>query len=95
MYTKISSPLANNVPFMINPHMLQLLSTFYKKSNEEPHEFLDEFIYVCMTSNIPRVPKEYLKMRIFHLALKDKAKEWLNPVGQEFTSLSETKKNTI
>ena len=77
---------------MIDPHILQLLSTFYERSNEEPYEFLDEFIDICMTNNIPRVPKEYLKRRIFHLGLKDKAKEWLKPAGQEFTSLSELKK---
>ena len=58
--------------------MLQLLPTFYESFNEEPYEFLDEFTDICMTYNYPGVPQEHLWMRIFLLALKDKAKDGLS-----------------
>ena len=91
-YTRISAPLADNMSFRIDRHMLQLLLTFYGRFNEEPYEFLEEFTDICMIYNYPGVSKEHLKMRIFPLALKDKAKEWFNLVGQEFTSWSEIEK---
>ena len=48
-YTRISAPLADNVSFRIDPHMLQLLLNFHGKFNEEPYEFLEEFTDICMT----------------------------------------------
>ena len=45
-----------------------------------------------MTYNYPRVSQEHLKMRIFPLELKDKAKEWFKSIEQEFTSRSEMEK---
>ena len=35
-----------------------------------------EFIDKCMAYDYPKVSQEHLKMRIFGVALKDKAKEW-------------------
>ena len=69
-YTRISAPLADNVSFRIDPHMLQLLPTFYGRFNEFREEFTDK----CMTYNDLGVSKEHIKMRIFPIALKDKAK---------------------
>ena len=40
-YTRISAPLAENITFRIDPHMLQLLPTFYGRFNEEPYDFLE------------------------------------------------------
>ena len=53
-------PLADNVSFRIDPHMLQLLPTFDERFDEEPNKFLDECINICMTSNYHGA----LKMRI-------------------------------
>ena len=77
-YTRISAYLANNMSSRLNPHMLQLLPMFYGRFNEEPYEFLEEFIDRCMNYNYPQVSQEHLKTKIFPLALKDKAKGWLS-----------------
>ena len=77
-YTRISAPLAKTVSLRIDPRMLQLLPTFYERFNEEPYEYLDEFTDICMTYNYLGVPQEHLRMRIFPLALKDKAKDSLS-----------------
>ena len=91
-YTRISAPIADNVPFKIDPHMLQLLPTFTGGFNEEPYEFLEEFHDICATYNYPGVPQEILKMRIFPFALRSRAKEWMKSLGQELTSWSELEK---
>ena len=68
-YTRISAPLAENKTFKIDPHMLQLLPTFYGRFNEEPYDFLEEFTDICMSYNYSGVSQEHLKMRVFSFAL--------------------------
>ena len=75
-YARISAHLADNMSFRIETHMLQLLVAFYGRFNEEPNEFLEDFTNICITYNYPEVSQEHLKMRIFPLSLKDKAKDW-------------------
>ena len=91
-YTRISAPLAENITFRIDPHMLQLLPTFYGRFNEEPYDFLEEFTDICMSYNYSGVSQEHLKMRVFPFALKDRAKDWFKSIGQEFRSWSEIEK---
>ena len=45
-----------------------------------------------MTCSFPEVSQEHLKMRIFPLKLKDKAKELFKSAEKEFTSWSEMEK---
>ena len=63
---------------IIEPYLVPLLPTFHGMESENPYSHIREFEEVCNTfkEDIPNV--DMMRLKFFPLALKDKAKIWLN-----------------
>lgn len=89
IYTRISAPLGEHANFKIDSTMLNFLPSFHGRFSDEPYEFLREFTQFCSSYYFTGVSQEAVKLMLFPFALKDKAKEWLNSTGKNFTSWQE------
>ena len=69
-------PLAEDV--IVRPYLVPLLPTFNGMENENPYTHIREFEEVCTTFKEGATDMDLLKLKAFPLALKDKAKIWLN-----------------
>ena len=67
---------ANN--FRFKPGMIPLLPNFHGLDCESPYLHLKEFDEICATFSDQTCPSEIVKLKLFPLSLKDKAKIWLN-----------------
>lgn len=81
-----------NVNFKIDPHLHNILPSFYGKMNEDTYEYLYEFVKKCDSYNIAGVSVDALKMRIFPHTLKDRAKDWFRTMGRNFQTWNEIEK---
>lgn len=63
--------------YEIRPQTIQMLPSFYGKSNEDPYQHLNEFLELCTTVNVQNLSENALKLRLFPFSLKDRAKHWL------------------
>ena len=62
----------------VRPYLVPLLPTLHGMENENPYTHIREFEEVCMTFKEGITDMELLKLKAFHLTLKDKDKIWLN-----------------
>ncbi|XP_042954342.1 uncharacterized protein LOC122290772 [Carya illinoinensis] len=73
----IIQPLdANN--FNFKPEMIPLIPHFHGMDSENPYLHIKEFEEVCSTFMDRTCTKEVIRLKLFPLSLKDKAKTWLN-----------------
>ena len=66
--------------FSISPALIQLIlegPSFHGLPDEDPSEHIDAFLELYDTFKIENVPDEAIKLRLFPLTLKDRAKKWL------------------
>ena len=63
---------------VVRPYLMPLLPTFHGMENENPYTHIREFKEVCTTFKEGVPDMDLLKLKAFPLALKDKAKIWLN-----------------
>ena len=63
---------------VVKPYLVPLLPTFHGMENENPCTHIREFEEVCTTFKEGTTDMELLKLKVFPLTLKDKAKIWLN-----------------
>ena len=87
--TRIHAPLARNVNFRIDSHVMSMLPIFHGKPSVDPYRHVDELIQVCEISHIHNVSAHVMKMKLFPVALRDRAKDWFLKLGKEFTSCTE------
>ena len=83
---RINAPLARNVNFRIDLHVMSMLPIFYGKPSEDPYRHVDELHQVCEFNQIHNVSVDVIKMKLFLATLRDRAKDWFLKLGKEFTS---------
>ena len=59
-----------------------MLPSFYENINEDPYKHLNEFLKICSTVRIQNLTNGALRLILFFLSLKDKAKYWLGTIGR-------------
>ena len=69
--------------FQLDPEWIQMLPTFYGKSDENPYLHIYEFIDLCKIIGINQVNQEVVRLKLFPISLKDKAKSWLYSLPPE------------
>ena len=71
--------------FELKPHLIQMIerNQFGGHANESPHDHIADFIERCDAITTKDLSMETVRMRLFPLSLKDKAKFWLKfePAG--------------
>ena len=81
-----------NVPasqYEIKSSTIQMLPSFYGKTNEDPYKHLDEFLEICSTVKIQNFTDDALRLTLFPFSLKDKAKHWLGTLGKPIGTWAE------
>ena len=66
--------------FEIKPGVIQLLPKFHDLDSKSPYLHLKEFDEVCGTLHHAGVIEEIVRLKIFQLSLKEKAKNWLHSI---------------
>ena len=89
LVTRIHAPLARNVNFRIDSHVMSMLPIFHGKPSEDPYRHVDELSQVCEINQIHNVSADIMKMKLFPATLRDRAKDWFLKLGKEFTSWTE------
>ena len=85
--TAYTSPSCIELPnvaaehFEIKSSTIQMLPSFYGRTNEDPYNHLDEFLGICTTIKLQHFTDDALKLRLFPFSLKDKAKHWLSSLA--------------
>ena len=69
------APLARNVNFMIDSHVMSMLRVFHGKPSEDPYRHVDELSQVCEINQIHNVSADVMKMKLFPATLRDRAKD--------------------
>ena len=87
--TRIHAPLARNTNFTIDSHVMSMLPIFYGKPSEDTYRHVDELSQVCEINQIHNVLADVMKMKLFPVTLRDRAKDWFLKLGKEFTSWTE------
>ncbi|CAN6477157.1 unnamed protein product [Victoria cruziana] len=63
--------------YEIKASTINMLPSFHGLESEDPYHHIDEFLDICATVKISHIEDDALKLRLFPLSLKDKAKHWL------------------
>ena len=63
---------------VVRPYLVPLLPTFHGMENENPYTHIREFEKVCSTFKEGVTNMDLMRLKVFPLTLKDKAKIWLN-----------------
>ena len=63
---------------IVRPYLVPLLPTFHGMENENPYRHIREFEEVCNTFKEGVTDMDLMRLKVFPLTLKDKAKIWLN-----------------
>ncbi|KAJ9535162.1 hypothetical protein OSB04_un001759 [Centaurea solstitialis] len=77
----ISRPQLNTLHFELKPilfHMLQTNGQFGGLPSEDPHAHLKSFMELSDAFLIPGVSSDYLRLTLFPLSLRDKARSWFD-----------------
>ena len=69
-------PLAEDM--IVRPYLVPLLLIFHRMENENPYTHIREFEEVCNTFKEGVTDMDLMRLKVFPLTLKDKAKIWLN-----------------
>lgn len=75
-----------NVVFHITRAMLQLLQIkgFYRgQPNEDPHDYISNFLYVCSPSIFKNIFQESIRLMLFSFSLSNEASKWLVELPME------------
>ena len=68
----------NATHFEVKLIILQLLTTFFGKKNENLYTHVDEFLDICSIFKFQNFFDESVRLRLFLFSLKDQARAWLN-----------------
>jgi len=71
----------NHHRFNLKLGTIQLLPTFHAMDSENPYTHMREFEKVCGTCMEQIVNEDVVRLNLFPLSLKDKAKMWLNTLA--------------
>ncbi|XP_062075371.1 uncharacterized protein LOC133779424 [Humulus lupulus] len=71
-------PTTNATHFELKPSIIQLLPSFYGLEREDPYMHVKDFLEICSTFRFQNFSDESVKLRLFPISLKDRAKAWLN-----------------
>ena len=63
---------------IVRPYLVPLLPTFHGMESENPYTHIREFEEVCNTFKEDITTLDLMRLKLFALKLKDKAKIWLN-----------------
>ena len=63
---------------VVRPYLMPLLPTFHGMESENPYTHIMEFEEVCNTFKEDITTLDLMRLKLFPLTLKDKAKIWLN-----------------
>ena len=63
---------------VIRPHIVPLLPTFHGMESENPYAHIKEFEDVCNTLQEEGASIDLMRLKLFPLTLKNKAKEYPN-----------------
>ena len=63
---------------VVRPYLVPLLPTFHGMENENPYTYIRVFDEVCGTFKEGVTDMDLMRLKVFLLTLKDKAKIWLN-----------------
>ena len=63
---------------VIRPHVVPLLPTFHGMESENPYAYIKEFEDVCNTFQDGGASIDLMRLKLFPLTLKNKAKEYPN-----------------
>ena len=92
--TCIHAPLARNVNFRIDSHVMSMLPIFHGKPSEDRYRHID-LCQVCEINHIHNVLLDVMKMKLFPATLRDRAKDWFLKLGKEFTSWNEMEEDFL
>ena len=73
--TRIHAPLARNVNFRIDSHVMSMLPIFHGKPSKDPYRHVDKLSQVCEINQIHNVSANVIKMKLFPATLRDRAKD--------------------
>ena len=79
--SRVSAPSCIVPPaedMIFKPYLVPLLPTFHGMENENPYTHIWEFEEVCNTFKEGVTDMHLMRLKVFPLTLKDKAKIWLN-----------------
>ena len=79
--TRMSAPSCIVPPtkdMIVKPYLVPLLSTFHGMESENPYTHIKEFEEVYNTFKEDITTLDLMRLKLFPLTLKDKAKIWLN-----------------
>ena len=63
---------------IVRPYPVPLLPTYHGLENENPYTHIREFEEACNTFKEGATDMDLMRLKVFPLTLKDKAKIWLN-----------------
>ena len=63
---------------VVRPYLVPLIPTFHGMESENPYTHIKEFEEVCNTFTEEITTLDLMRLKLFPLTLKDKAKIWLN-----------------
>jgi hypothetical protein len=70
--------------YEIRPSTIQSLPVFLGLTHENPYDFLSEFQTICSTIRLTGFTEDALRMRLFPVALKERAKHWFQSLEPDF-----------
>ncbi|CAN6455140.1 unnamed protein product [Victoria cruziana] len=70
-------PLVGPNQYEIKASTINMLLSFHGLASEDPYCHLDEFLDICATVKISHVEDGPLRLRLFSLSLKERARDWL------------------
>ncbi|CAN6456057.1 unnamed protein product [Victoria cruziana] len=73
-------PLVGVNQYEIKASTINMLPSFHGFASEDPYHHLDEFLDVCATVKISHVEDNALRLRLFRISLKEKARDWLKSI---------------
>ena len=68
---------------------MSMLTIFHGKPFEDPYRHVDELSQVFEINQIHNVSADVMKMKLFPVTLRDRAKDWFLKLEKEFTSWTE------
>ncbi|KAL1192104.1 hypothetical protein V5N11_026824 [Cardamine amara subsp. amara] len=75
----ICLPKITRQDYKIKPQMIALVKQrlFHGLPDENPMDHIENYEEICSTTKSNGVPSDYIKCKLFHFSLTDKAHRWL------------------
>ena len=75
--------------YEIKSTTIQMLPSFYRNTNKDPYNHVDEFLKIYSMMKIQNFTDDALKLTLFSFSLKDKVKYWFGTIGRSIQTWTE------